>query len=114
MLSRREWQRKVRLTRDNIFKRDGNACQYCGTTRERMTIDHVFPRSRGGRNTWENLVSACERCNGRKNNRTPDEAKMKLLRRPRRPIWETFIVIERNPIPESWKPFVFRMEERIA
>jgi 5-methylcytosine-specific restriction endonuclease McrA len=73
------------LTRKNIFVRDGYACQYCGETFSaiELTLDHVLPRSRGGLSTWENLVSCCQRDNRRKADRTPEEAEMPLLRRPR-------------------------------
>jgi 5-methylcytosine-specific restriction endonuclease McrA len=63
----------------------GRRCGYCGGAAS--TIDHVLPRSRGGANTWENTVAACGRCNGRKGNRTPAEARMPLRRAPWRPSW---------------------------
>jgi 5-methylcytosine-specific restriction endonuclease McrA len=73
------------LKRRNILMRDGNTCQYCGQkfTSGELELEHVIPRSRGGKSTWENLVAACRDCNKRKADRTPDEAGMKLLRRPR-------------------------------
>lgn len=82
-------RREVRLSRRNIFERDRNTCQYCGKrfSKPDLTIDHVLPRSRGGRDTWENLVLACVRCNLRKGSRTPDEAHMHLLRKPSAPRW---------------------------
>jgi 5-methylcytosine-specific restriction endonuclease McrA len=74
------------FTRFNVFLRDGFACQYCGAgERENLTFDHVVPRSRGGRTTWENIVAACSGCNLRKGGRTPVEAKMHPARRPERP-----------------------------
>lgn len=72
-------------TKRNIFLRDSYACQYCGVDDAKMTIDHVFPKSRGGRDTWENLVAACVKCNNKKGNRTPEEAQMRLMRKPFRP-----------------------------
>jgi 5-methylcytosine-specific restriction endonuclease McrA len=75
--------RAERLTRRAILDRDGR-CQYCGTTVGPMTVDHVMPRCRGGATTWENCVTACLRCNQRKDNRTPVEARMKLLFGPPR------------------------------
>lgn len=72
-------------TKRNIFLRDSYACQYCGVDDAKMTIDHVFPRSRGGRDTWENLVAACIKCNNKKGNRTPEEAQMRLMRKPFKP-----------------------------
>lgn len=77
--------RFVRVARPNrvgILKRDRNRCQYCGTGACRMTLDHVFPQSRGGKDTWENLVAACGPCNTKKADRTPDEAGMPLAKKP--------------------------------
>ena len=76
--------RKVLLTRRNVLRRDGHRCVYCGAT-ERLTLDHVLPKSRGGPDAWENLVAACTPCNNRKGNRTPEEAGMRMSRRPFRP-----------------------------
>jgi hypothetical protein len=73
----------LRPSRHLIFKRDRHTCQYCGRRTE-LTLDHVMPQSRGGADTWENLVSACAPCNQRKANRTPEEAGMKLANKPRR------------------------------
>ena len=78
--------RQLPLTRRNIFHRDGNFCQYCGCCSEQLSIDHVVPRSRGGADTWENVTTACLRCNVRKGNRTPQEAGMLLRQVPRRPL----------------------------
>lgn len=73
-------------TKRNIFLRDGYSCAYCGTTNpDILTIDHVLPRSRRGKDTWENLVSSCYACNSRKANRTPEEAQMPLLITPMNP-----------------------------
>src|SRR5919202_6735046 len=73
------------LSRKNILLRDHSTCQYCGKhyPPAELTLDHVHPRSRGGDSTWDNLVACCKRCNHRKGNRTPEEAGMHLLRRPR-------------------------------
>jgi 5-methylcytosine-specific restriction endonuclease McrA len=81
----------VRLTRRNLMFRDAHQCQYCGkrpTLRE-LNIDHVVPRSRGGNDSWENLVTACRVCNLRKGWKTPEEANMRLARNPFRPKWTT-------------------------
>lgn len=77
----------VRFSRAAVFRRDRHTCQYCGV-RPRvadLTLDHVLPRHRGGRDTWENLVTACRPCNQRKGGRTPEEARMPLLCRPQTP-----------------------------
>jgi 5-methylcytosine-specific restriction endonuclease McrA len=100
----------VRLTRRNLMFRDQHQCQYCGKRpplRE-LNIDHVLPRSRGGDDTWENLVTACRTCNLRKGWRTPEEANMRLARRPFRPKWTMTAQIllgNGNKFPE-WEPFL--------
>ncbi|NDC34751.1 MAG: HNH endonuclease [Synechococcaceae bacterium WB9_2_112] len=78
--------RPLPLTRRNLFQRDGHRCQYCGTAKEPLSIDHVVPRSRGGRDTWDNVTTACLPCNVRKGCRTPREAGMPLRREPHRPL----------------------------
>jgi 5-methylcytosine-specific restriction endonuclease McrA len=70
----------IAFNRRNVFRRDNHTCQYCGHVGGDLTLDHVVPRSRGGRNAWENIVTACRECNSRKRDRTPAEAKMKLKR----------------------------------
>lgn len=102
-------QRSVKFNRRNIFLRDDYTCQYCGTKpgKENLTIDHVVPRSKGGRSTWENVTLACIVCNSRKGDRTPDQAHMPLHRRPRQPHWlSSFTSHLRNPDNELWKQFV--------
>jgi len=76
---------RVKLTRREIFRRDGHACQYCGLQSHSLTMDHVIPRHRSGQHSWENLVSACPSCNRRKGGRTPEEARMHLLHFPFEP-----------------------------
>jgi len=76
--------KNLKVNRKRIFKRDNNTCQYCGS-KKHLTIDHVMPRSRGGGNTWTNLVTSCSPCNVKKGNRTPEEAKMKLMNKPHEP-----------------------------
>jgi 5-methylcytosine-specific restriction endonuclease McrA len=85
---------RVRLSRKEIFARDGWACAYCGKATRDLTIDHVIPRHRGGPHTWENLVSACKACNHRKAGRTPKEARMQLRQPPAEPrvgVYHTFL-----------------------
>lgn len=81
--------RDVPFTRRNIFARDNHQCQYCGKrfAKQDLTVDHVIPRSRGGGDSWDNLVLACVRCNLKKGSRTPEEANMPLIRHPSRPQW---------------------------
>ena len=78
--------REIPLTRKNILQRDKNRCQYCGHKNTKLSIDHVLPRSRGGLDDWENVVIACLNCNIRKGNKTPEEAKMPLKKRPYKPL----------------------------
>lgn len=80
---------EVRFSRHSIFERDRNTCQYCGKrhSKNQLTIDHVVPQSRGGDDSWENVVVACLDCNVKKGSRTPEEAGMPLIRRPVKPAW---------------------------
>ena len=98
--------RKVLLTRRNVLRRDGHRCQYCGGT-ERLTIDHVLPKSRGGPDAWENLVAACVPCNNRKGNKTPDEARMPLARTPFRPSHVMYMRDFVGRDQDDWKPYLF-------
>ena len=75
----------VKFNRRNIFARDHNTCQYCGTQTRHLTLDHIIPRYRGGEHSWENVVSACVACNRHKAGRTPQEAHMKLIKKPAPP-----------------------------
>jgi 5-methylcytosine-specific restriction endonuclease McrA len=99
----------VKLNRRNLYARDGSRCQYCGKhfpTRE-LTIDHVVPRVQGGAHSWENLVCACIRCNARKGGRTPDQAHMKLMRKPIRPKRNPAITLRLGYEKyQSWKAFL--------
>ncbi|HWR83294.1 MAG TPA: HNH endonuclease [Candidatus Deferrimicrobium sp.] len=98
--------KRIMLTRKNILTRDGHHCQYCGGSKGSMTVDHLIPKRLGGQDAWENLVCACSRCNNKKGDRTPDEAGMKLIRRPIRPTYITFI--QRNyGIADRWRPYLF-------
>ncbi|MCX7981082.1 MAG: HNH endonuclease [Bacteroidia bacterium] len=97
--------KNVPLTRQNIFKRDGFRCGYCGTTRT-LTVDHIVPRSQGGDDSWENLITACESCNRRKGNRTPEQAGMPLLFKPRRPHYLLFWLRGVEELDQSWRPYL--------
>ncbi|MDH4156528.1 MAG: HNH endonuclease [candidate division Zixibacteria bacterium] len=98
--------KSIMLTRKNIIIRDGNRCQYCGSPRGPMTVDHVIPKTMGGKETWTNLVCACAKCNNRKGDRTPEQVNMKLLKRPTRPSYIMFIQRDRE-ISEQWRPYLF-------
>jgi len=100
---------EVRFSRRNIFERDKNTCQYCGrrAPRSELTLDHVIPRSRGGVDSWENLVLACMKCNVKKANRTPEEACMPLIKKPVKPSWlPQFGARIPNSQLMSWQRFV--------
>lgn len=84
---------KARLTRREVFLRDNFTCQYCGVRGKDLTIDHVIPRHRGGKHTWDNLVSACRACNHRKGGKTLEEAKMTLRRPPAQPRVSPYYVL---------------------
>ncbi len=102
-------RRHVRFSRTNIYARDRNTCQYCGEryARSSLNLDHVIPRSQGGRSTWENVVCSCVECNRRKGGRTPKQAQMTLIRNPVRPRWTPLagMLTGRREFPE-WKPFL--------
>lgn len=99
--------KRIMLSRKNIIKRDGGICQYCGHKKTDMTVDHIVPKHLGGKDTWENLVAACAECNNKKGQRTPDQAGMKLLRKPRRPNHITFIKQFIGVKDTSWKRYLF-------
>ena len=95
------------LSKRNVLKRDAFQCQYCGTRRGPFTIDHVVPRSLGGRDSWENLVCACHKCNNDKGDRTPTEADLSLMRKPRSPNHVTFIRHYVGVPDKRWRPYLF-------
>lgn len=99
----------VRFNRKNLFARDSYACQYCGQRKPttQLSLDHVVPRSQGGKTTWENVVCSCMQCNSRKGGRTPYQASMKLLSVPIRPHANPAVTATLNdPRYESWKTFL--------
>lgn len=105
--------RRVRLSRLNIFIRDADTCQYCGRRlpRSELSLDHVLPRCRGGKTTWENVVCACIDCNRRKGAGEPLTAGLRLRRAPRRPAWTPFL--ERQFAGRGyreWVPFLRDMD----
>lgn len=99
----------IRFSRLNIYARDAFTCQYCRTQfpTEELTFDHVQPRSRGGRTTWENIVTCCIPCNGQKADCTPAEAGMRLMRQPRKPRWLPAITVDMDirRVPVEWQPY---------
>lgn len=103
----------VMLTRQNVFKRDSFQCQYCGTEKN-LTLDHVVPRSKGGKSTWANLVTACQRCNARKGDYSPEEAGLKLKVRPFRPSYVMFLRDFSGFSYEEWQPYLANGKMPIA
>jgi 5-methylcytosine-specific restriction endonuclease McrA len=102
-------KKEVKFTRHNVFERDQNICQYCGHRFDRrdLNLDHVVPRDRGGPTTWENIVCSCVPCNTRKANHTPQEAGLKLVRKPKRPKWRPFVQVSLSVTQDdSWKQFI--------
>ncbi|AWI08227.1 5-methylcytosine-specific restriction endonuclease McrA [Ereboglobus sp. PH5-5] len=101
--------KELKLTRNNVFERDKNQCQYCAKIfpREELNLDHVIPRHYNGRTTWENIVCSCIRCNTRKANRLPHEAGMRLIRKPQKPKWRPVIslMLSRHD-REMWKDYL--------
>lgn len=105
---------QMRLTRREVFVRDRYTCQYCGRQSRDLTLDHVFPRHRGGRHTWENLVAACKACNHRKAGRTPTEARMKLANEPLRPHASGYhIFYQYLNSQQGWRKFIPGWEESV-
>jgi len=99
----------VKLNRRNLFARDSARCQYCGKhfPSSELSIDHVVPRSQGGKTTWDNVVSACVRCNVKKGGRTPREAHMRLISSPRRPRRSPVLTVKLSDSKyASWKQFL--------
>ena len=100
---------RVRFSRLNIYARDHDTCQYCARQlpRSELNLDHVLPRSQGGKTSWENVVCSCVPCNLRKGGRTPEQAGIKLLRTPARPRWTPFFRgAARRVTYSEWLPFL--------
>jgi 5-methylcytosine-specific restriction endonuclease McrA len=98
------YHRRTALSRRAVFARDDYRCQYCGGVAD--SIDHVVPRSRGGRHEWENVAAACRPCNLGKRDRTPDEAGMRLLRPCRVPRTTAWVVVSVSRVPDAWMPYL--------
>ncbi|MGL4651173.1 MAG: HNH endonuclease [Caldilineaceae bacterium] len=108
--------RRVPPTRAAIMLRDAFTCQYCGTQpgRQELTVDHVVPRSRGGRHDWYNLTTACQHCNQIKGNSRPDEVQMRLIRRPFEPSYVALVLLS-NPVAAArWETLMGMAREQMA
>jgi len=100
-------QRHVRFSRTHIFMRDQYTCQYCirEFPKAQLNLDHVMPKSRGGKTSWDNVVTSCHTCNRVKGNRTPQEAHMPLYKKPKRPAGSLGLLNFKN-IHQSWQNFI--------
>jgi len=99
--------KNIPLTRKNIIKRDNYTCQYCGKITKSITIDHIIPKDKNGKDLWSNLVSACNKCNSKKSNKYLRDTNMKLLKKPVKPTYiyhlQKYVTKENG----SWKPYLF-------
>ena len=109
-------RKEVKFTRHNVFLRDKYTCQWCGNpfSERDLNLDHVHPRDKGGKTTWENIVTSCIRCNTRKGNKLAHEVNMKLLRKPSVPRWRPmFGMRDDAPADESWRQFLHPDKESV-
>ena len=97
--------KSVELTRQNIFKRDEFECQYCDT-KNNLTLDHLVPRSKGGRSTWTNLVTACKPCNAKKGDYTLEQMGMSLKQEPFKPSYLIFLRDFSGFLSDEWVPYL--------
>ena len=115
------YRKEVTFSRANIYNRDKYTCMYCGkragaghplSVRD-LTFDHVVPRSRGGKTSWDNIVTCCESCNLKKDDRTPAEARMPLLENPKKPkrLSQIELVLSTRSVPEAWRDYLYWMQE---
>lgn len=103
-------KRSIRFSRTNVYTRDSFRCQYCGEQlpAAQLNYDHVIPRVRGGKTDWENIVTCCYACNDKKGGRTPEQAKMRLLKKPVKPTWLPALAhldVDVHKVPEPWLAF---------
>jgi len=101
---------RIKFSRINVYTRDRFQCGYCGERfmSEDLNLDHVTPRCQGGKTTWQNITTACVTCNTMKAGRTPEEADMPLLHKPKKPTWLPLVTVksgDMSKIPEEWKQY---------
>ncbi len=109
-------RKEVKFTRHNVFLRDKFTCQYCGDNfpERELNLDHVLPRDKGGKTTWENIVTSCIRCNTCKANKFLHEVSMRLMRKPATPRWRPlFGMRSEAPVDESWRQFLHPDREKV-
>ncbi|MBU2913860.1 MULTISPECIES: HNH endonuclease [Reichenbachiella] len=97
--------RGVVLSRQNLFRRDNNQCQYCGSEQD-LTLDHLIPRSKGGRSMWNNLVTACKKCNAKKGDKSLDQVGMSLKKAPYRPTYVMFLRNSMGEMRKEWQAYL--------
>ena len=100
---------ELKLSRRSIFARDHYMCQYCGYKSKELTLDHVIPKHKGGKSTWENLVCCCRKCNSKKGDKLPDQVNMLLTKEPRRPRYIPFISMAKyieGARDENWRDYL--------
>ena len=97
----------VELSRKNVLVRDNYICQYCKKQSKSLTVDHVVPKFKGGQDSWENLVAACKNCNQIKGEHTPEEARMPLIRKPKRPNRIHYFQRLVKKKQADWRPYLF-------
>ncbi len=110
-------KKQVKFTRENIYRRDSFSCQYCGFEFQpkELNLDHVVPRDKGGRSTWENVVTSCIPCNTRKANKLPREANMYPRGEPKAPSWRPLFSTTQRPLPcDSWGHFIDLKESDVV
>lgn len=105
---------QLRLSRHSVLARDSYTCQYCGSKGKELTIDHVIPKWAGGPHSWDNLVACCRRCNLKKGDKTPNQAQMKLARRPKRPHFIPYLSLPlylKAQSKDEWRLYLPYFEE---
>ena len=111
----KRYKKPVKFSRINVYARDNYQCQYCGKSKKMkdLTYDHVIPRAKGGRTSWENIVSCCEPCNTKKSHMTLKQAGMKLKKKPVRPTWLPAITIRvsKKSVPQAWRDYLWWTSE---
>lgn len=111
----RRRKKPVKFSRINVYARDCYSCQYCGAAKRmsELTYDHVVPRSRGGRTEWTNIVAACIECNSQKGGRTPEQAGMRLLKKPVQPTQTPVVVLtlSKENVPDAWREWLYWTSE---
>ena len=95
-----------KLSKKEVFLRDRFTCQYCGKKTQDLSVDHVVPRRQNGTHAWNNVVTACTKCNLRKAGRTPAEANMTLVKEPRPPDPNPYLILQNRSILEEWRPYI--------